>query len=59
MSGKWFFTLDWYLSEPRLGASRRDCPHMGNVLVVLTMSGAAACVLLELWQPGAPTEMFS
>lgn len=59
MSEKWFFTPDWYRSEPRLGASRRDCPHMGNVPVVLTVSRAAACVLLVLWQPGAPTEMFS
>lgn len=27
---------------------------MSSVLVVLTMARAAACILLLLWEPGAP-----
>ena len=50
---KWFSTLDSYWSEPRLGGSR-DCPHVGSVLVVLTVAGAATFILLLLWDPGAP-----
>lgn len=53
MCGKWFSTPNLYWSEPRLGGLR-DCPYVGSVPMVLTVAGAAACILLLLREPGAP-----